>query len=160
MSETTVTPYEVFYKQMMNDAYVLSNKKKEKFAYIWDRILSDLCNARFGSQPVVNDILTLAVYYTVQCILDDDLVYYINDYKELFKVRDHLKIIDERIKFNDDVQQLKEDVCMKICQACESLFGQDCEVPALRPNLSSPDQLFYESFVIAMDIFQNYEDFK
>lgn len=156
MSEAVqqITPYEEFYEYMLQKVDMIpTSVERENFIGIWTPVLKTMCEARFSAQPVVFDILKLSLLYATRKILTDNMT--IDNYKDLFIVRDYLKesISEDTLPFGTEM--LYEDICMKISQSCESLLGQESDIPALRPNLSSPDQLFYESYKVALMIYEN-----
>lgn len=154
MSDAVLNPYQVFYDYMEEKAsHVPTTLERENFIGIWTPILKTLCDARFGSQPVVFDILKLSLVYAVRRILLDDMT--IDSYKDLFNVRDYFKDCFDTSDLPQGTDMLFEDFRIKITQSCESLLGQETDVPLLRPNLSSPDQLFYESYKVALMIYEN-----
>lgn len=156
MSEAVqqITPYEEFYEYMLQKVDMIpTSVERENFIGIWTPVLKTMCEARFSAQPVVFDILKLSLLYATRKILTDNMT--IDNYKDLFIVRDYLKesTFEDTLPFGTEM--LYEDICMKISQSCESLLGQESDIPALRPNLSSPDQLFYESYKVALMIYEN-----
>lgn len=156
MSEAVqqITPYEEFYEYMLQKVDMIpTSVERENFIGIWIPVLKTMCEARFSAQPVVFDILKLSLLYATRKILTDSMT--IDNYKDLFIVRDYLKesTFEDTLPFGTEM--LYEDICMKISQSCESLLGQESDIPALRPNLSSPDQLFYESYKVALMIYEN-----
>lgn len=156
MSETVLSPYQVFYDYMIEKvSHVPTTVERENFVGIWIPILKTLCDARFGTQPVVFDILKLSLMYAVRRILLDDMT--IDNYKDLFNVRDYFKDCFNTSDLPQGTDMLFEDFRIKITQSCESLLGQEIDVPLLRPNLSSPDQLFYESYKVALMTYENYK---
>lgn len=156
MSEAVqqITPYEEFYEYMLQKVDIIpTSVERENFIGIWIPILKTMCEARFSAQPVVFDILKLSLLYATRKILTDSMT--IDNYKDLFIVRDYLKESTSEDTLPFGTEMLYEDICMKISQSCESLLGQESDIPALRPNLSSPDQLFYESYKVALMIYEN-----
>lgn len=156
MSEAVqqITPYEEFYEYMLQKVDIIpTSVERENFIGIWIPVLKTMCEARFSAQPVVFDILKLSLLYATRKILTDNMT--IDNYKDLFIVRDYLKESTSEDTLPFGTEMLYEDICMKISQSCESLLGQESDIPALRPNLSSPDQLFYESYKVALMIYEN-----
>lgn len=156
MSEAVqqITPYEEFYEYMLQKVDMIpTSVERENFIGIWIPVLKTMCEARFSAQPVVFDILKLSLLYATRKILTDSMT--IDNYKDLFIVRDYLKESTSEDTLPFGTEMLYEDICMKISQSCESLLGQESDIPALRPNLSSPDQLFYESYKVALMIYEN-----
>lgn len=156
MSEAVqqITPYEEFYEYMLQKVDIIpTSVERENFIGIWIPVLKTMCEARFSAQPVVFDILKLSLLYATRKILTDSMT--IDNYKDLFIVRDYLKESTSEDTLPFGTEMLYEDICMKISQSCESLLGQESDIPALRPNLSSPDQLFYESYKVALMIYEN-----
>mgnify|MGYP000020857025 CR=1 FL=1 len=156
MSEAVqqITPYEEFYEYMLQKVDMIpTSVERENFIGIWTPVLKTMCEARFSAQPVVFDILKLSLLYATRKILTDSMT--IDNYKDLFIVRDYLKESTSEDTLPFGTEMLYEDICMKISQSCESLLGQESDIPALRPNLSSPDQLFYESYKVALMIYEN-----
>lgn len=156
MSEAVqqITPYEEFYEYMLQKVDMIpTSVERKNFIGIWTPVLKTMCEARFSAQPVVFDILKLSLLYATRKILTDSMT--IDNYKDLFIVRDYLKESTSEDTLPFGTEMLYEDICMKISQSCESLLGQESDIPALRPNLSSPDQLFYESYKVALMIYEN-----
>lgn len=124
----------------------LSHISQERFLESWTSHVDLLVDSRFPNMQVIKDILNLAARYAVTEVLNEDLK--VEHYSHLFKVRDSISKFVE--KFKDDELLVASDFKEKICQAVEALQGPDSEIPLLRPAPNTPDQVFYEAYLLTL----------
>lgn len=120
--------------------------RRENFFKSWSKNLELLVDSRFPNMQVIKDILNLAARYAVTEVLNEDLE--VEHYSHLFKARD---IITEFIEqFKDDELLVASDFKEKICQAVECLQGPNSDISLLRPAPNTPDQVFYEAYLLTL----------
>lgn len=124
----------------------LSHISQERFLESWTSHVDLLVDSRFPNMQVIKDILELAARYATVKALNEN--FEVEHYSHLFKVRDSISKFVE--KFKDDELLVASDFKEKICQAVEALQGPDSEIPLLRPAPNTPDQVFYEAYLLTM----------
>ena len=124
----------------------LSHISQERFLESWTSHVDLLVDSRFPNMQVIKDILELAARYATVKSLNEN--FEVEHYSHLFKVRDFISKFVE--KFKDDELLVAADFKEKICQAVEALQGPDSEIPLLRPAPNTPDQVFYEAYLLTM----------
>lgn len=115
------------------------------FLNAWTRNIELLVDSRFPNMQVIKDVLTLAARYATVIIFDKK--FEVEHYSDLFKVRENISKFIE--KFEGDELLIASDFKEKICQAVEGLQGPNSEIPLLRPAPNTPDQVFYEAYLLA-----------
>lgn len=137
--------YEVVLK-CLKERFPSIYSSKEEFFKIWVNHINLLVDSRFPNMKVIKDILGLAAYCAIIRVLNEN--FEVEHYSHLFKVRD---IMPEAIsEFKDDELLLAMDFKEKICQAVEALQGPNSEIPLLRPAPNTPDQVFYEAYLLTL----------
>lgn len=124
----------------------LSHISQERFLESWTNHVDLLVDSRFPNMQVIKDILELAARYATVKALNEN--FEVEHYSHLFKVRDSISKFVE--KFKDDELLVASDFKEKICQAVETLQGPDSEIPLLRPAPNTPDQVFYEAYLLTL----------
>ena len=124
----------------------LSHISQERFLESWTSHVDLLVNSRFPNMQVIKDILELAARYATVKALNEN--FEVEHYSHLFKVRDSVSKFVE--KFKDDELLVSFDFKEKICQAVEALQGPESEIPLLRPAPNTPDQVFYEAYLLTL----------
>lgn len=124
----------------------LSHISQERFLESWTSHVDLLVDSRFPNMQVIKDILELAARYATVKALNEN--FEVEHYSHLFKVRDSISKFVE--KFKDDELLVASDFKEKICQAVECLQGPDSEIPLLRPAPNTPDQVFYEAYLLTL----------
>lgn len=124
----------------------LSHISQERFLESWTSHIDLLVDSRFPNMQVIKDILELAARYATVKALNEN--FEVEHYSHLFKVRDSISKFVE--KFKDDELLVASDFKEKICQAVECLQGPNSDIPLLRPAPNTPDQVFYEAYLLTM----------
>lgn len=124
----------------------LSHISQERFLESWINHIDLLVDSRFPNMQVIKDILKLAARYATVKSLNEN--FEVEHYSHLFKVRDSISKFVE--KFKDDELLVASDFKEKICQAVECLQGPNSDIPLLRPAPNTPDQVFYEAYLLTM----------
>lgn len=124
----------------------LSHISQERFLESWTSHVDLLVDSRFPNMQVIKDILELAARYATVKALNEN--FEVEHYSHLFKVRDSISKFVE--KFKDDELLVASDFKEKICQAVECLQGPNSEIPLLRPAPNTPDQVFYEAYLLTL----------
>lgn len=124
----------------------LSHISQERFLESWTSHVDLLVDSRFPNMQVIKDILELAARYATVKALNEN--FEVEHYSHLFKVRDSISKFVE--KFKDDELLVAFDFKEKICQAVEALQGPESEIPLLRPAPNTPDQVFYEAYLLTL----------
>lgn len=124
----------------------LSHISQECFLESWTSHVDLLVDSRFPNMQVIKDILELAARYATVKALNEN--FEVEHYSHLFKVRDSISKFVE--KFKDDELLVASDFKEKICQAVEALEGPESEIPLLRPAPNTPDQVFYEAYLLTL----------
>lgn len=124
----------------------LSHISQERFLESWTSHVDLLVDSRFPNMQVIKDILELAARYATVKALNEN--FEVEHYSHLFKVRDSISKFVE--KFKDDELLVASDFKEKICQAVECLQGPNSDIPLLRPAPNTPDQVFYESYLLTL----------
>ena len=124
----------------------LSHISQERFLESWTSHVDLLVDSRFPNMQIIKDILELAARYATVKALNEN--FEVEHYSHLFKVRDSISKFVE--KFKDDELLVASDFKEKICQAVECLQGPNSEIPLLRPAPNTPDQVFYEAYLLTL----------
>lgn len=124
----------------------LSHISQERFLESWTSHVDLLVDSRFPNMQVIKDILELAARYATVKALNEN--FEVEHYSHLFKVRDSISKFVE--KFKDDELLIASDFKEKICQSVEALQGPESEIPLLRPAPNTPDQVFYEAYLLTL----------
>lgn len=124
----------------------LSHISQERFLESWINHIDLLVDSRFPNMQVIKDILKLAARYATVKSLNEN--FEVEHYNHLFKVRDSISKFVE--KFKDDELLVASDFKEKICQAVECLQGPNSDIPLLRPAPNTPDQVFYEAYLLTL----------
>lgn len=124
----------------------LSHISQERFLESWTSHVDLLVDSRFPNMQVIKDILELAARYATVKALNEN--FEVEHYSHLFKVRDSISKFVE--KFKDDELLVASDFKEKICQAVECLQGPNSDIPLLRPAPNTPDQVFYEAYLLTL----------
>lgn len=123
----------------------ISYPDQQVFLNSWTRNIELLVDSRFPNMQVIKDVLTLAARYATVIIFNEK--FEVKHYSDLFKVRENISKFIE--KFEGDELLIANDFKEKICQAVEGLQGANSEIPLLRPAPNTPDQIFYEAYLLA-----------